>query len=220
MSRSFAIGDIHGCAKTLRKMLLEEIRIQKQDRIYCLGDFVDRGRDSKGVIDFILEMREKGFKIHTLRGNHEQMMMDSAGSMENFMLWIKNGGDATLKSFGITSYHDLQPAYKNFLHRTKFVISSGDYLLVHAGLNFHSPDPFEDREAMLWIRDFYIDPHQLGNRTILHGHTPRPLPVILSQQGMAINLYGGCVYNLLHEYGNLVAWNMTERKFVVVRNSE
>ncbi|HLF63763.1 MAG TPA: metallophosphoesterase, partial [Saprospiraceae bacterium] len=96
MQRVFAVGDIHGCHQTFRKLLLDEIRIKKSDRIYCLGDYVDRGPDSKGVVDFILELRRSGYHIHTLRGNHEQLMMTSIESTENFELWELNGGSATL----------------------------------------------------------------------------------------------------------------------------
>jgi len=60
MARVFIIGDIHGCCKTCKKLILEKINIQKSDKIYCLGDYVDRGPDSKGVIDFILQLRKKG----------------------------------------------------------------------------------------------------------------------------------------------------------------
>jgi serine/threonine protein phosphatase 1 len=171
MSRVFAVGDIHGCSKTFKKLLLERIKIQKSDKIYCIGDYIDRGNDSKGVIDFILKMRKKGYHIHTLRGNHEELMIDSVKSEKNFKHWVKNGGDSTLKSFCISSYNDLKPVYKNFFQRTKYCITSGRFVFVHAGLNFHSAFPFKDKHSMLWIRDFHIDEERLGNRFIIHGHT-------------------------------------------------
>jgi serine/threonine protein phosphatase 1 len=77
MPRVFIIGDIHGCNKTFRKLVLEKISIRKTDKIYCLGDYIDRGPDSKGVIDFIIQLRKDGFNIHTLRGNHEQLLLES-----------------------------------------------------------------------------------------------------------------------------------------------
>jgi len=109
MSRVFAIGDIHGCSNTFRTMVREEINLQKSDVLYCIGDYIDRGNDSKGVIDLILELRTKGFTIHTLRGNHEQIMMDSGESKEMFRLWMVNGGDTTLRSFDAESYDDFAP---------------------------------------------------------------------------------------------------------------
>ena len=93
MKRTFAIGDIHGCVATFKYMLFEELKIQKEDIIYCLGDYIDRGSDSKGVIDLILSLREEDFNINTLRGNHEEMMMQSVNGLDNFSLWFENGGN-------------------------------------------------------------------------------------------------------------------------------
>jgi serine/threonine protein phosphatase 1 len=77
MQRVFAIGDIHGCNDAFHQMLFTEIKVSKDDEIYCIGDYIDRGPDSKGVVDTIISLQRSGFRIHTLRGNHEQMMIDS-----------------------------------------------------------------------------------------------------------------------------------------------
>ena len=219
MARTFAIGDIHGCNKTFQKLLLDKICIQKSDKIYCIGDYIDRGNDSKGVIDFILTLRKKGYQIHTLRGNHEQLMIDSIQSEEKFKHWIKNGGDETLKSFRISSYDKMKPVYKDFFKRTKYFIKSGKFIFVHAGLNFQTAFPFEDKHSMLWIRDFEIDKQRLGNRFIIHGHTPKPMEFITKQQGKsAVNIDGGCVFKNNVALGNLIALNITEGKLIAVRN--
>jgi serine/threonine protein phosphatase 1 len=219
MSRIFAIGDIHGCSNTFRKMVLEEINLKKSDILYCIGDYIDRGTNSKGVIDLILELRAKGFTIHTLRGNHEQIMMDSRESKEMFRLWMANGGAITLRSFDAISYDDFAPEYKAFFEKTEFYLTVGRYIFVHAGLNFGSADPFADKESMLWIRGFEIDDQQLGDRIIIHGHTPTPLDTILAQDGKrVINIDGGCVYKQRDGLGNLIGLNVTEGKFIVVGN--
>lgn len=217
MKRLFAIGDIHGCVLTFKRMLFEELKIQQQDEIYCLGDYIDRGIDSKGVIDVILYLKKQGYQIHTLRGNHEQMMMDSTENEDNFYLWNRNGGDITLKSFGINSYSDMPLFYKEFFEQTKFYIETSKYIFVHASLNFHKENIFEDKNAMLWTRDFPSH-HQLpGNKILIHGHTPEPLKYILKQKGNYINLDGGCVYKSYRQFGNLVALNLTDTKFSVVK---
>jgi serine/threonine protein phosphatase 1 len=221
MGRIFAIGDIHGCSKTFKRLLLDIIKIQKSDKIYCVGDYIDRGNDSKGVIDFILKLRGKGYQIHTLRGNHEQLIMDSVQSESKYNHWIKNGGDKTLSSFGISSYNELKPVYKTFLKRTKFFIKSGKYIFVHAGLNFEIANPFEDKLAMLWIRDFPIDQRKLGNSIIIHGHTPKPLDFIMKQQTKSeVNIDGGCVFKDKEGFGNLIALNITEGKLITAKNDE
>ena len=220
MSRIIAIGDIHGCANTFRKLVSEEIRIKKSDVLYCIGDYIDRGPDSKGVIDFILELRKKGFQIRTLRGNHEQLMLDSVKGGEALLNWHINGGDVTLDSFGVSSFRDFKPEYKNFFLRTRFYFENGSFIFVHAGLNFDPPDIFQDKEAMMWIRNINIDQNKLGDRIIIHGHTPWPLEMILKQKGNVFSLDAGCVYTKRHGHGYLVAFNLTDRKWFKVKNCE
>lgn len=198
-------------------MLFEELNIQPQDEIYCVGDYIDRGIDSKGVIDIILLLREQGYQIHTLRGNHEQMMMESVESLEKLNFWFKYGGDATLDSFSIDSYSEMPWEYVQFFEQTKFYIEIPGYIIVHAGLNFDREDIFEDKEAMLWTRGFDSQQPVLQNKILIHGHTPKPLKYILKQKSNCINIDGGCVYQSANHLGNLVAYNLIERKFNVVK---
>jgi serine/threonine protein phosphatase 1 len=218
MQRIFAIGDIHGCNDAFQQMLFAEIKIKKQDNVYCIGDYIDRGPDSKGVLDTILSLKEKGFNIHTLRGNHEQMMMDSELSKENFEHWHINGGDKTLQSFDVDLYSAIPEKYMQFFRNTKYYIRTDDYVFVHAGLNFKQEDIFEDKDAMLWIRDFYPQQNALGNNILIHGHTPQSLDYILNQKGNCINIDGGCVYNNYRNLGNLISLSLPGKEFIVVHN--
>lgn len=220
MERIFAIGDIHGCNKTFNAMLFDELQIQKTDLVYCVGDYIDRGPDSKGVIDTILQLRADGFSIFTLRGNHEQMLLDAFDFEEAMDLWLKNGGDATLKSFGINSLVDLPPHYLSFLMETELYLEKDNFIFAHAGLNFHSENIFEDKDAMLWVRDFDRYQPALGNRMLIHGHTPEPYRYILNQKGNCINIDGGCVYTHWRHYGNLFAIELNEMKLIAVKNCE
>ena len=221
MPRIFAVGDIHGCYKTFRKLIIEKIQIRKTDQIYCIGDYIDRGKRSKDVVDFILDLRHEGYHIHTLRGNHEQLMLDSIDTDKGFELWMANGADTTLSSFGVDAYEEMDDKYQQFFSRTKYHFQSGRYIFVHAGLNFDPPDIFKDREAMLWIRDAYIDTEKLRSRIIIHGHTPKPLDLILSQKlEHSINIDCGCVYNHMKGYGHLIGLDVHEMKFIVVKNED
>ncbi|HEY3385979.1 MAG TPA: metallophosphoesterase, partial [Saprospiraceae bacterium] len=213
MNRIIAIGDIHGCAKTFHKLIEDEIKIRKSDTIYCIGDYIDRGPDSKGVVDLILDLRKKGYQLRTLRGNHEQLMLDSVNGGQAQKDWYINGGDTTLKSFGATSFRDFDPVYQDFFKRTRLYFENGPYIFVHAGLNFGPEDIFEDTEAMMCIRDFKVDPEKLGTRIIVHGHTPRPLQMILKQKENVFNLDAGCVYTERHGHGYLVALNLTNKEW-------
>ncbi|MBK7956987.1 MAG: serine/threonine protein phosphatase [Bacteroidetes bacterium] len=91
MLRTFIIGDIHGCCNTFQRLVLDEICIRKSDKIYCLGDYIDRGPYSKGVIDFILSLRKSGYHIHTLRGNHEQMLLNSTKMKKLMRIGLEMG---------------------------------------------------------------------------------------------------------------------------------
>src|SRR5215218_1348691 len=95
----YAISDIHGCCKTFRYMVEEVLHLQASDQLFLLGDYIDRGPDSKGVIDFILELRAKGYRVETLMGNHEFMMLETWEDASYLPLWLRNGGDTTLASF-------------------------------------------------------------------------------------------------------------------------
>jgi serine/threonine protein phosphatase 1 len=218
MTRIFVIGDIHGCCNTFKK-LLTELAIQKSDEIYCIGDYVDRGNDSKGVIDLIINLRIKGYQIHTLRGNHEQMMLDSTIDEERLFHWLQNGGIETLNSFGISSVNELSHEYLTFLNQTKFFIATDKYIFVHAGLNFRIEDPFKDKEAMLWTRDEYFDKSKINNRMVIHGHTPLPFKTLIKQsKNNIINIDGGCVYNHISGFGNLIALSLPGMELIPIKN--
>ncbi len=218
MNRIFAIGDIHGCNDAFQQMLFAEIKINKQDEIYCIGDYIDRGPDSKDVIDTIISLKEQGYQIHTLRGNHEQMMMDAELSMENFQRWYNNGGNTTLESFDVDKYSTMPQKYKEFFENTRYYFSTNDYIFVHAGLNFEKDDIFEDKDAMLWTRDFAPQQNILGNKLMIHGHTPQSLQYILSQKGNCLNIDAGCVYNNRKNLGNLVTISLPLKEYIVVKN--
>jgi serine/threonine protein phosphatase 1 len=220
MERIFAIGDIHGCSKTFEKMLFEIINIQKTDQIYCIGDYIDRGKNSKEVIDLILRLREEQYQIFTLRGNHEQMLLDAMYEEEALDVWIKNGGAKTIKSFGIGSLEDLPKKYASFFKETQLFIETEKYIFVHAGLNFNRKNIFEDKEAMLWEKDFWDQQPALKNKLLIHGHTPKSLNVILNQKGNCINIDGGCVYSHLRLLGKLVAIDLNENKFLWTENCD
>lgn len=155
----YAISDIHGCPETLR-LALQEINFSHDDELFLLGDYIDRGPDSQGVINYIWELEAGGHEIVCLRGNHEQMLLEFARGERMLYEWKPE-----------KSAHDKVIDWMNQLghyHETP------GYILVHAGLNFFDGDPLADKDEMLWIRYWYgdIDREWLGDRIIVHGHTP------------------------------------------------
>ncbi|MFO8000327.1 MAG: metallophosphoesterase family protein [Marinilabilia sp.] len=221
MQRTFFVGDVHGCSRTFRKMVQEEIGLSKTDVLYCIGDYIDRGPGNKEVVDFILELKNQRYQVHTLRGNHEQMLLDARQGGDALLLWMMNGGEQTLQSFGVSSVNKMEQKYLDFFSDTLFYIEGDDFIAVHAGLNFDAEDPFKDLESMFWIRGFQVDRDFLSGRLLIHGHTPIPKEQILSQPlDGAINIDGGCVYQSLPGMGHLVALSLEEQKFFVVENED
>ena len=204
--RSFVIGDVHGCAATLRRLVEEKLRPLSTDCIYMLGDLIDRGPDSKGVLDFILELRERGLSVDSIRGNHEEMCRQAGNDHHYLGLWTANGGLATLASFQADGPGDIPQRYRNFLDSLPLYIQLDDFVLVHAGLNFDTPNPFEDTSAMLWTRSPFVDRQRIGGRRLICGHTTVSLTRLQASLNYSkIMLDNGCVFGGLPEMGNLAA---------------
>lgn len=220
--RKFAISDIHGCNKSFLA-LLEKIQFSAADELYLLGDYIDRGPDSKGVMDSIFNLQQAGYQIHCLLGNHELMMLEAFSDDDddnNMDMWLMNGGVKTIQSF-VTENEapDIPDIYFRFVEKLKFYFEKDDYILVHAGLNFKSINPLTDVDAMLWIRDWYedIDRQWLKGRMIVHGHTPIGQQEIEKQfknvsKVPVVNIDGGCVFaGRRPQLGQLCAFDLGER---------
>jgi len=201
-------------------LVRDELRLTSSDHLIVLGDMIDRGSDSKGVIDEIIALKERGIRVQVLQGNHEEMMINASQSNESNDYWIRNGGQETLDSFGVKYVSDIPSTYLDFIRHTEIYVETAEYIFVHAGLNFNKSDPFSDYDSMKWIRKMEVDPTKIGNRTIVHGHVPAPLPLLLKLRKFNINLDAGCVYKDIPGMGNLLAYDVSNKKFFSVPNCE
>jgi len=193
--RSFAISDIHGCANTFEAMLNNVIQLKKEDELYLLGDYIDRGPRSKEVIDIILDLQGKGYSVHTLKGNHEEICLRSLDSADIFKSWLINGGDATLTSFSAVEPRQIPPKYIAFMEGLDYYKELEHFILVHAGINFNVPNPFTDKQSMLWTRNFKVE----GNKVVVHGHTPMVRgeiedSILNVAEDKKIDIDNGCAY--------------------------
>ncbi len=207
-NRLIAIGDIHGCYDELKILIEDEINIQKSDRIVFLGDYIDRGSDSKEVVNYIIDLIDKGFDIITLIGNHEKMLIDAYEEECKNSIWLLNGGKETLDSFGINVVSELPDKYRKFFNELEYYYCYNDFIFVHAGFNDRIINPFEDVNEMIWSRTKYYRNPILVNRTIIHGHTPITLDLcknIIGKKSKVLNLDTGCVYQDKASYGYLTA---------------
>ena len=170
--RRFVIGDVHGCSRTLRRLVERGICLTRDDELYLLGDLIDRGPDSKGVLDFIFQLREGDFNVMSVRGNHEDMCLRAESDLELFEVWLANGGQAALSSFQVDGPWDIPHLYRSFLNSLPYYLLLDGFVIVHASLNFDRSDPFSDAEAMLWKRKCEVDLERTGGRRLVSGHTP------------------------------------------------
>jgi serine/threonine protein phosphatase 1 len=172
----YAIGDIHGGAKTLRALWARSAC--REDRLYLLGDLIDRGPDSRSVLDTVLNLRETGFNV-PIRGNHEDMLLRNISGDHDAWSphWMEELGAHTLQSFGIREVGELPERYVNLLKSLPLLALEDDYVLVHAGLAFNSRNPLHDSHPtnMLWHESGTPDRIRLGGRITVTGHKFRPL---------------------------------------------
>lgn len=184
--RTIAIGDVHGCARAL-EALLAAVRPRPEDVIVTLGDYVNRGPDSRGVLDRLIEL-ERQCRLIPILGNHEEMMILSlAGEPGAFADWLDMGGRFTLASYGArliteADLHRVPPHHRAFLGRCREWHETGTHLFVHAQ---YDPDMAMDEQPMellRWesLRDTTPGPHASGKRAIV-GHTSQ-------KSGEALNL--------------------------------
>jgi serine/threonine protein phosphatase 1 len=191
--RLYAIGDVHGCLDRLSRLQGEieadlAARPVADWRIIHLGDYVDRGPDSHGVIEFLLGLSAAEPRIVFLRGNHDAMFEGSiAGDRRLAEIWLNNGGVETLESYGlnlidfIEALREERPmreniprAHRDFLEGLAQNVRLGDYYFVHAGIEPDRPLEEQDAEPQLWIRGRFLSSEAQFEAVVVHGHTPVP----------------------------------------------
>ena len=198
----YAIGDIHGRVDLLdalyRRIEADQTTAERRVVVH-VGDYVDRGDRSRAVIDLIMSRPLAGFEWVTLRGNHEQLMLDFLDNPGVGTLWFTNGGDATLASYRVglkggsdrdtvmlrlqQEFRDkLPPAHRDFLQSLKLMHWEGDYLFVHAGIRPGVPLYAQADQDMLWISEEFLDSGADHGACVVHGHTIREQPQFKSNR--------------------------------------
>lgn len=212
-----AIGDIHGCARTL-EALLERLAPTAGDDLVFVGDYVDRGPDSKGVLDRLIALSET-HRCTFLRGNHEALMLEYVEEGV-YDLWGANGGIATLSSYvGTARQVQIPPAHLAFIRDTVLYHNTPDFFFVHAGLRAGMTIQENLRcggeDVFLWERSHLgVSDQQLAwEKTVVCGHTPRAEPI---NRPRLIGIDTGCVYHTHPRMGRLTAVRLPEREFISV----
>lgn len=216
--RVYAIGDIHGRLDLLVKLLE---RVNKdiaahanfQNNVVFLGDYIDRGPDPAGVIDHLIDLSIPQTKCVFLMGNHERYMLDIATGTALMEMWFRNGGKATLKSYGIDAHtpdipqdldqfrrvlqENVPDRHWQFLHDLQTSWRLGSVFFAHAGVNPTRTLDQQIEQDLIWIREKFLHSERDHGALIVHGHTPHPEPEVLRNR---IN-----VDTLAYQSGHLTA---------------
>lgn len=213
MRRTFAVGDIHGCRQLLEELFSRISPDPQQDTVLILGDFINRGPDSRGTIDLLLQLRERYRNFIILRGNHEQMMLDYLdGRDRDFFLIV--GGRETLVSYGVDPLVEVDPnswlptEHRSLLTDLPTLYENEHGIYVHAGLQPGVHLSQQSTEWLLWVRDEFINSPDDFGKPVVFGHTPFADPLLTANK---IGIDTGAVYG-----GSLSCLVLPDFKFVSV----
>jgi len=189
--RVYVVGDIHGCVALLdcllKSIVADAATAPEKRLLVFVGDYVDRGPDSRGVIERLLNPPES-FEVRCLRGNHDQAVLDFLNDPPSYRAWKSYGAQETLVSYGVRPplFDDVQaiveardafaarlpPSHRRFLEELELSTEIGDYFVVHAGVRPGIALGAQSPEDLLWIReDFLLSRSDFG-KVVVHGHTP------------------------------------------------
>ncbi len=205
----YAIGDIHGCKKPLVE-LVNNVPLKEEDTMIFLGDYIDRGPDSKGVIDFLIDFSKKHSKTIFIKGNHEWMFHQfyTYRDPDSWQLWEYNGARKTIESYG--DIDNIPDEHLKFIENTKLYHMEENFLFVHGGIKPNVKMEDQREEDILWIRDEFISSHEpLKGYVVVFGHTPMEKVLI---QNDKIGVDTGCVYG-----GKLSCIRLQDKKIFQVR---
>ncbi|MGQ0741100.1 MAG: metallophosphoesterase family protein [Alphaproteobacteria bacterium] len=195
-TRVYAVGDIHGCSGLLER-LLEMIAHDThgfggQAHLVFLGDYIDRGPDSKGVVERLIRPIP-GFACHFVRGNHDQALIDFLNDAAFYSVWRKYGGTETLLSYGVSpprfeteaalwkSHRDFANAlsehHRNFFRSLSPSVTIGDYFFTHAGVRPGVALEHQELNDLMWIREPFLSADDDFGKVVVHGHEPALQPV-------------------------------------------
>ena len=221
--RQLIVGDIHGCSRTL-KALLKKIDLQPGDQLFFVGDYINKGPDSKGVLDLLIDLKKNHSSVWFLRGNNESVFLKTLKKSEDRILRLSaRYGVENLFKYKKDKFF-LRKRYRKFLKSTLHYIESDKFFVVHAGFDFKTEIPFYDTFSMLWMRNFKANKKKQKNKPVIHGHKIISIGQIrkaLKQKRLNLPVDNGCVLgNENPSYGRLVCLDFTNRKLISKKYSE
>ena len=210
MGKIFATGDIHGCLNKLEDLMDVVEADRDEDTLVFLGDYIDRGPDSFGVVEFVLNLQATYRNVVCLRGNHEDMFLDYVLKQKNRDLYFYNGGRYTLRSYSLDpdllpNESDIPERHMDFFKPLPYYWETEDYIFVHAGLRPGRPLERQDKDDMVWIRGEFIFARCDFGKTVIFGHTPFSRPFV---DACRIGIDTGAAFN-----GRLTCLELPAKRF-------
>jgi serine/threonine protein phosphatase 1 len=172
---TYAVGDIHGSLAKLRALITRctEHADGRPARFVFLGDYIDRGPDSAGVIDYLITLQGRlPGGVVALRGNHEAIALEVFDGTTPKDFWLSQGGAETLASYGVAAPQLLPRAHIDWMRALPLRYDDGSRFFVHAGINPDRPLEAQDERDLIWIREPFLSDCRDHGRLIVHGHTP------------------------------------------------
>jgi serine/threonine protein phosphatase 1 len=196
MQKTYAIGDIHGSLAKLRDLIghCERDADGEPMTLIFIGDYIDRGPDSRGVVDYVMSLEAKlGANAIVLKGNHEELALAAYDGSMSAGNWLLNGGDKALRSYGITKARELPADHVAWFRALRLSFDDGQRLFVHAGIDPARPLDDQDPHDLVWIREPFLSDARDHGRLIVHGHTPlrTGMPDLRANR---VNIDTGAVY--------------------------
>jgi serine/threonine protein phosphatase 1 len=209
----FAVGDIHGCYEKLVAMMkILPWNKDNGDVLLFIGDYVDRGPQSRDVVEYLVRLKKRGGTTVFLKGNHEKMLLDYYIKQQDQMLYVANGGGETIASYvegGIGRKAFVLPEdHLEFLLSLSLYYESDDYIFVHAGLRDGVPLDKQVEDDLLWIREEFIYSAYDWTKRVVFGHTALETPFVTPGK---IGIDTGAVYG-----NKLTAVELPRMKFYQV----
>ncbi len=192
----YAIGDIHGSLQKLRDLI--KLCKRHADGLLAtfifLGDYIDRGPDSRGVIAMLMDLQlRQPHRVIALKGNHEAFAVEVVDGDIEPEFWLREGGAATLRSYHINDARDLPDKHIAWLRALPLCYDDGQRFFVHAGIDPDKPLSTQVDHDLIWIREPFLSDTRDYGRLIVHGHTPQT-DGIPDFRGNRLNLDTGAVF--------------------------
>lgn len=214
--RQLVIGDVHGCFDTLYALIEEQIQLEQGDQLIFLGDLINRGIDSKKVLDYLMQL-ELEYEVYCIKGNHEHNLLTAYDcGMDFFDDFLHEYNSDDLMAGDLT-------AYLGFCAEMPYYIETPTHLFSHMGFSSQQPRPITDTRAYFHSQSLQISEASILNKIQVQGHVAMALPQIskaVEQQDSILNIDAGCYYNSVDGLGYLCALDTRANLLYVQKNIE